>query len=427
MEFSDQMLLPAVFPSSENLVPLRNAMEESLSTDKDSTDIVPFPGLVDFTPFTNSAEFDHIVKTEALWTFAPEYGAVQTEISETLLPLFGAPYVPEARKVESPSSSSNSYVYNATPPLCTSPLSARLQERLGAFNKYLGKHDTGATHYSKNCYTVVGSMKEQYTNRVPTKHSNSASYEDTVMSVYTHGVTNTDSSPKQNGDMTVGTIIPVSVKNVLATELDCIMYQSLMCRSRHTLLTLSASSSSSFTCSIQTAGPSNQFPGDNSSMADNICSQYQAKQTDTTPYRLGHPFEEISDGPLTAPVGVWRTVGVSKGEKPYNLPNVDASPSVPVKSFSDGAVYNQRQPLQDLLDGMTLLVQQATSLVDVTLDADYGDGPSGWLAMQEQLMRGFSCGPAMVHGGCGGSLASCHACDAAGVELVDPLSLDVSI
>jgi mediator of RNA polymerase II transcription subunit 13 len=74
-----------------------------------------------------------------------------------------------------------------------------------------------------------------------------------------------------------------------------------------------------------------------------------------------------------------------------------------------------------------LLVQQATSFVDVALDADCGDGPYGWLALQEHWRRGFSCGPSMIHAGCGGTLASCHFLDIAGVELVDPLSADVSI
>jgi mediator of RNA polymerase II transcription subunit 13 len=75
---------------------------------------------------------------------------------------------------------------------------------------------------------------------------------------------------------------------------------------------------------------------------------------------------------------------------------------------------------------MALLVQQATSFVDVALDADCGDGPYGWLALQEHWRRGFSCGPSMVHAGCGGALAACHSLDIAGVELVDPLSADVS-
>ncbi|GFY84921.1 RNA polymerase II transcription mediator [Actinidia rufa] len=100
-------------------------------------------------------------------------------------------------------------------------------------------------------------------------------------------------------------------------------------------------------------------------------------------------------------------------------------PSLPSLPSEEGMLsYGQRQPLQEFLDGLALLVQQATSFVDVALDADCGDGPYGWLALQEQRRRGFSCGPSMVHAGCGGSLASCHSLDIAGVDLVDPLFAD---
>uniref|UniRef100_A0A7N0TH47 Mediator of RNA polymerase II transcription subunit 13 n=1 Tax=Kalanchoe fedtschenkoi TaxID=63787 RepID=A0A7N0TH47_KALFE len=425
IDYSEQMLLPVVFPSSDGLIALPNAMEETLSRNNECTDIVPLPGPVDVTPAPLSGEFDYIAKAEALLTFAPEYGAIQTQISETSLPLFGDPYLPVSRKVESPSSSSNSYVYNATPPFSTASPSTCLPETPGASKERLGKHGPGAAPYSKTRYTLVGSEKEQHTKRLPTKRTNSASYEGLVMSTYSFRAKNADSSRKQNGDRTLGTKSPLSVKNVLATELECIMYQSSMCRTRHTLLNSCAASSSSFIRSAEAAGPSNHFAGEPSSVADNICTKYGAKQTDSMPHRLGHAFEGISDGPLSAPVGVWRTVGVAKGGKSSNSPSVDMCPSLPHKSFNEEGMFNQRQPLQELLDGMALLVQQATSLVDVTLDADCGDGPYGWLASQEQLRHGFSCGPSMVHAACGGSLASCHSMDAAGVELTDPLSLDV--
>ncbi|PHU16674.1 hypothetical protein BC332_12369 [Capsicum chinense] len=101
--------------------------------------------------------------------------------------------------------------------------------------------------------------------------------------------------------------------------------------------------------------------------------------------------------------------------------------SVQHNSFIEDSMlaYGLRQPLQELLDGMALLVQQATSLVDVALDADSNDGSFGWLSLQEQWTRGFPCRSSMVHEGCGGVLASCHSLDIAGVELIDPLSADV--
>ncbi|KAM3280713.1 hypothetical protein P3S67_027733 [Capsicum chacoense] len=89
--------------------------------------------------------------------------------------------------------------------------------------------------------------------------------------------------------------------------------------------------------------------------------------------------------------------------------------------------YGLRKPLQELLDGMALLEQQATSLVDVALDADSNDGSFGWLALQEQWRRGFPCRSSMVHAGCVGVLTSCHSLDVAGVELIDPLSADAAL
>ncbi|PHT54575.1 hypothetical protein CQW23_09037 [Capsicum baccatum] len=88
--------------------------------------------------------------------------------------------------------------------------------------------------------------------------------------------------------------------------------------------------------------------------------------------------------------------------------------------------YGLRKTLQELLDEMALLEQQAKSLVDVALDADSSDGSFGWLALQEQWRRGFPCRSSMVHAGCVGVLASCHSLDIAGVELIDPLSADAS-
>lgn len=92
------------------------------------------------------------------------------------------------------------------------------------------------------------------------------------------------------------------------------------------------------------------------------------------------------DGHLNAPVGVWRSVGASKVVKLSNSPNLEVGPSFCHNSFTEEGIlsYGQRKPLQELLDGITLLVQQTTSFVDLALDEDCGDGPYGLLALQEQ-------------------------------------------
>jgi mediator of RNA polymerase II transcription subunit 13 len=222
----------------------------------------------------------------------------------------------------------------------------------------------------------------------------------------------------------------VSVKTVLATEVECIMFQASMCRMRHTLLSPGNPTSVNLHRLSGSTGL-NQVHGDASTMTDNISGRHEVKKKESIPVRIAGDMDGgVLDGHLSSPVGVWRSVGVPKLTKHTSSSNIEVSVSLPHHSFSEEGVlsYRQRQqPLQELLDGMALLVQQATSFVDVALDADCGDGPYGWLALQEHWRRGFSCGPSMIHAGCGGTLASCHFLDIAGVELVDPLSADVSI
>jgi mediator of RNA polymerase II transcription subunit 13 len=125
------------------------------------------------------------------------------------------------------------------------------------------------------------------------------------------------------------------------------------------------------------------------------------------------------DRSLMENVGVWRPVGAPKGAKPLE--------PLSAKTFSGAGPSQsvQRQPVVDLLSAMSLLVQQSTSFVDVSLDMEDGDGSFFWLSLDEQKRRGFSCDPSMVHAGCGGLLGTCHSKDCAGVDLVDPLSAEV--
>lgn len=201
-----------------------------------------------------------------------------------------------------------------------------------------------------------------------------------------------------------------------------------MCRIRHTLI---SSCSPPPMGSIRLAGNSflNQVHCEPNTGTGIVFSKYEVKKKDSIPVRIAGDIDSgLLEGQLNAPVGVWRSVAVPKVSKPSMSPSMEICPSLPSHSSEEGILsYGQRQPLQEFLDGLALLVQQATSFVDVALDADCGDGPYGWLALQEQWRRGLACGPSMVHAGCGGSLASCHSLDIAGVELVDPLLADVSI
>ncbi|CAK9169919.1 unnamed protein product, partial [Ilex paraguariensis] len=425
IDVSDQMLLPVGFPSFEsfNLPPPPAAMEEPLSKNQEVTKNAVTSGPVNYTPPSCIGEFDHLVKAEALMTFAPEYGAVEAPTSEFSPSIFRSPYVPKSRKAETVISSSNNYVYSATPPL--SPCLSGSDEKPGT-----AVQDASAISHSRKYYTHVESGKEHHDGRLSTCNNGIATRDGVTPSAFSgfNSSNAVNSVHRKTNEGAVGSDnLLTSMKTVLATELECIKFQAFMCRIRHTLFS---------SCNPLPVGLSkfsgstvlNQLHGDPSIVTDNVSSKFDVKKKESIPIRIAGDIDGgMLDGPLNAPVGVWRSVGVPKAGKP-NTPSMEVCPSLPHNSFNEEAMlsYRHKQPLQELLHGLALLVQQATSFVDVALDADCGDGPYGWLALQEQWRRQFSCGPSMVHAGCGGVLASGHSLDIAGVELVDPLSADVS-
>uniref|UniRef100_A0A6N2M708 Mediator of RNA polymerase II transcription subunit 13 n=1 Tax=Salix viminalis TaxID=40686 RepID=A0A6N2M708_SALVM len=427
MDVVDQMLPPVAFPSFEsfNSSPAV-VIDESVSKSHEATHgtlaLIP----VNCTPSSSSGEFDHLMKAEALMTFAPEYGAVETPTSEFSSSIFRSPYCPKSRQVESSNSSSNNYAYGATPP--SSPCFEGSNEKTGIqvnLKTGPGRNDT------KKYYTLVEGGKVPFDRRTFTSNESRPTSEVMVPSpLLTSNSSNTVKSVQRKmSDGTLGAeSFLFSMKTVLATEVECIMFQASMCRMRHTLLSPGNPTSVNLHRLTGSTGL-NQVHGDASTMTDGISGRHEVKKKESLPVRIvGDMDGGVLDGHLNSPVGVWRPVGVSKLTKHTSSSNIEVSASLPHHSFSEEGIlsYRQRQqPLQELLDGMSLLVQQATSFVDVALDADCGDGPYGWLALQEHWRRGFSCGPSMIHAGCGGTLASCHSLDIAGVELVDPLSADI--
>ncbi|CAK7339089.1 unnamed protein product [Dovyalis caffra] len=421
----DQMLLPVAFPSFESFNP-SPAVDESASKSQETTHSALASVPANCTPPSSSGEFDHLIKAEALMTFAPEYGAVETPTSEFSSSIFRSPYCPKSRQVESSNSSSNNYAYGATPP--SSPCFEGSNEKTGMQVNL----KTGPGRYdAKKYYTLVESGKVQLDRRIFISNESHPTSEAMVPSpLLTSNSSNTVKSVQRKmSDGTLGAeSFLFSMKTVLATEVECMMFQASMCRMRHTLLS-SGNPTSVNLSRLSGSTILNQLHGDASTMTDSISGRYEVKKKESIPVRIAGDMDGgVLDGHLNAPVGVWRSVGVPKLTKHSSSPNIEVSASLPHHSFSEEGIlsYRQRQqPLQELLDGMALLVQQATSFVDVALDADCGDGPYGWLALQEHWRRGFSCGPSMVHAGCGGTLASCHSLDIAGVELVDPLSADI--
>ncbi|PWA99566.1 RNA polymerase II transcription mediator [Artemisia annua] len=415
MDTTDPMILTGGFSSFESFNPPLPVIEESTSKNQEIVikDNVS-SGSMTYNPPPNNTEFEYLIKAEAMMTFAPEYGAVETPTTDLISSVIKTPYVPKSRTVESANSSTNSYVYSAVPP------------RRDATDDKSGPGTNSKDKYllqSKKYYTHVENGTDKKDEKPSSRDIVVTSREDVTPSTLS-GNTGLRSSTRNK--LTGAESIVVSSKTGIANELECLMFQAFMCRIRHTLLTPASSLPAGLN---RLSGNNNvlyQMHGESNVLQDNnITSKYDIKKKDI-PIRIAGDLDSgLLDGSLNSPVGVWRTVGVTKGSKPMS--NMEPFGSLPHNSFNEEGMlsYGQRQPLLELLDGMPLLFQQAASFVDVTLDADCGDGPYGWLAMQEQWRRGFSCGPSFAHAGCGGVLASCHSLDIAGVELADPLSAEV--
>ncbi|XP_059309441.1 mediator of RNA polymerase II transcription subunit 13 isoform X2 [Lycium ferocissimum] len=443
MDVQDQMLLPVGFPSfdSFNQPPPPAILDDSLSKHQEVIKSATVANQVNSASASIAGEFDHLIKAEALISFAPEYGAVETPTGENTHSIFRNPYVPKSREVETANSSSNSYVYSATPPL--SPCFDASEEKSGVtvnLKTGTGRHDTSSILQSKKYYTHVESGKEKNDDKLSGSVHSGATHEAQVGQSPFSGFNSTNSvkcihnkTEKANEGLLKAGSSGQSMKTVLATEVECLMCQAFMCKIRHTLLSSSSylpvGMSRMSGCTVI-----NQSQGEAVVTMDNMSSKSEMRKKELIPVRIAGDIDGgLLDGTLNAPVaatnspvGVWRSVGVSKGMKQPSA-GLEPGHSIQHNSFIEESMlaYGLRQPLQELLDGMALLVQQATSLVDVALDADSNDGSYGWLALQEQWRRGFSCRPSMVHAGCGGVLASCHSLDVAGVELIDPLSADV--
>ncbi|KAL3614125.1 hypothetical protein CASFOL_042199 [Castilleja foliolosa] len=426
MDVSDQMLVPLGYPTLDSFNHLQapESMEDFASKSQEAPKSSA-SGQVTPTLPPVSGEFDHVIKAEALMTFAPEYGGVEAPRSEISTVIIQSPYVPKSCKVDS-ASSSNNYVYSATPP--SSPCCDGSDEKsiLPTSSKACTrKNDASSILRSKKYYTHVDRGKQQICGISNVFSKGEAGVASSRFSVF--GQTNPKPvSTKATEVSQREDIFLPSSRTVLATGIECLACQASMCKLRHTLLLSSNLLHAGLSGLHGNITPS-QAHADSSTIMDNISSRSEVKKKEIIPVRLAGDMDGgVLDGPVNAPVGVWRSVGMPKVTK-TSTSSMEVGPSIPNNSFIEESMhsYGLRQPLQELLDGIALLVQQAASFVDVALDSDCGDGPYGWLALQEQRSRGFSCGPSMVHAGCGGLLASCHSLDVAGMELVDPLSADV--
>ncbi|KAF9624405.1 hypothetical protein IFM89_011330 [Coptis chinensis] len=433
MDVTDQMLMPVLdFPSFDSLNPLPLAVtDESLSKQQELPKDTWSSGPGSYSSALSTGEFNTLSKAEAMITFAPEYTAVETPASELLTLTFRNPYLPTSRKVESSNSSPNSYVYGSTAPSsCVDASDEKPGILLSGKVGPAGLESSPAMIYKKY-YTHVKLEKEKHDWKITACKKDIASSEGLRPSSSFSGYNSSNAVKSVKRGRTESTREPrhivLSLEILFASEVECFMFQASMCRIRHLLL--SSSNPVPIGLGRFTGNTMSDHPqGDTLTGSDKMPGRYEVKKKESIPVRIAGDVDvKMLDGLLNAPIGVWRSVGAAKGVKPTSSSTIDNTSSSQHNQFNEEnrLMYGQRQPLQELLDAMGLLVQQATSFVDVALDAEYGDGPFGWLALEEQFRRGFSCGPSMVHAGCGGLLAACHSLDIAGVELLDPLSANV--
>ncbi|XP_031502551.1 mediator of RNA polymerase II transcription subunit 13 [Nymphaea colorata] len=426
IDVSDQALLPVDLSPCEGLHQTPLSVKETNNRNQETVRDTPSSVIGSCTSLPTTGEFDHLSKSEAMMIFAPQYTAVETSDSDCSS-LFRNPYVPVTKKVETSSATSSLYAYSATPPPSNVGMSEDIVEASGRPKEAQPRRDSRSAekmkHYSHVC---SGSSKS---DRVHSSQSNIGvpyKTEGNFSSLSDFKSSNASLSlSKGENFIDAGSFI-FSLKSMLATEVECLMLQASMCRTRHTLLSfnnLAPPSMNKLAACTVVDHPSRGT----SALPGKISRNLEVKKADSVPVRISGEMDGgVLDGNHSAPIGVWRSVGAPRGVKPSITPNNDAISPLRGAFEEESMVSNgQRQQIKVLIDALGLLVQQSASFVDLSLDTDCGDGPYGWLAFEEQKRRGFSCGPYMVHAGCGGLLSSCHSLDNAGVELPDPLSAEV--
>ncbi|XP_057250573.1 mediator of RNA polymerase II transcription subunit 13 isoform X4 [Beta vulgaris subsp. vulgaris] len=424
VDVPDQMVLPAGFQMFESFQPPATGMEECVGAIQEGTKSTS-SGPVSCAPAASTGEVDHVMKAEALLTFAPVYGAVEGPPSELSSTVFKSPYQPKPQTAESLNSSGNNYVYGATPPSSPGNGSEEYPGITADSKRHPGKHDIGAV--LQKFYTQIERGQNPGDTKSATCNNTIVSSEGASLSLFSgfNSAIAVKSVQNMIGEVANSSKhLLLSQQTVPAVELECLIFQAYMCRIRHTLLSFG---NPAFTAWNRPTGNTGLalLPGDPSSTLENLSSKSELRKKESIPVRIAGDFDGgMLDSPFHAPIGVWRSVGAPK---PATTPTTEVFPSLSHHKFNEEAMvsYRKRQPLQDFLDAMPLLVQQAASFVDVAFDGEFVDGPYSWLALQEQWRRGFCCGPNMVHAGCGGVLASCHSFDIAGVDLLDPVSADV--
>jgi mediator of RNA polymerase II transcription subunit 13 len=126
---------------------------------------------------SSTGEFDHLLKAEAMMTFAPEYGAVEAPMSEISSTFFKSPYLPKSHKVESSNSRTSNYVYGATPPTTDSDGAGDMI--LFGSKSCIGNNAGRTLYHSREHYTQVEGRKGRH-DKLPTVISDNSSTKEGV-------------------------------------------------------------------------------------------------------------------------------------------------------------------------------------------------------------------------------------------------------
>ncbi|KAM3338349.1 hypothetical protein P3S68_030435 [Capsicum galapagoense] len=205
----------------------------------------------------------------------------RTPIRFSGIPMFRSP-----GKVETANSSSNSYVYSANPPLSPCFDACEEKSRLTVNLKAgTARHDTGFILQSKKYYTHIESGKEK---------------NDDKLSGYVRSCATRETQVAQSPFSGFNSANSVKV---------------FMCKIRHTVL----SSSGCLPVGMNRMSGSisrNQSQGEAVVSGDNLSIKSELKKKEIIPVRIAGDIDGgLLDGTLNAPVGMWRSVGVSKGMK----------------------------------------------------------------------------------------------------------------
>ncbi|KAI5059150.1 hypothetical protein GOP47_0025469 [Adiantum capillus-veneris] len=437
LDYTDPMLLPILdIPVLEGLDPEPALVKEvkaagCISGSQELPESLKSP---DVAPNNQILMLNTLPKEEAVLLLAPGYEPVSLPGGRDFShqTAFKSPYIPGARKAQlDVARGSECYVYGATPP--PSP-TLQVQERKREHYEMVSDRAVFNGKRLKNAGTQSKLLKEKSYPNLP----------DMMEKVPTEKLSllGKKGPMKESAWMELGANQVVSRRfstTLLATEINCILLQltALQVRDAHLVKNI-RSTQISF-------GNSNELPLDSLTTMDSspfavkvgVGIQQEKKKKDRIPSRIaGDMDEEVHDGPRVSQVGVWRPVGTPKPQRAANSSswNENTQTSSVVTSLDSGAGVSfetsssitKTNHWQELLDTLPLLIQQGSVLFDVSLDGDCGEGPFAWLSSQEQERLKSVCGPCGIHAGCGGTLCASHFLDNAGVELLDPLTSEIS-